>query len=83
MFIYFWQGKRQNASRGGTEREGHTESEADSRLWAVSTKHDVGLELTKSEIMTWAEVGHLTDWATQAPLEPCIFKTRAVIKVVP
>ena len=54
-------------SRGGAEREGDTECEAGSRLWAVSTEPDAGLELTNYEIMTWAEVGRLTDWATQAP----------------
>ena len=54
---------------GGAEREGDTESEAGSRLWAVSTEPDAGLELTDREIMTWAEVGRSTDWATQAPLE--------------
>ena len=54
-------------SRGGTEREGPTESEADSRLWAVSTEPDAGLKLMDCEFMTWAEVGRLTDWATQAP----------------
>ena len=56
-----WEGQR--------EREkGDTESEGGSRLWAVSTEPPVGLELTDHEIMTWAEVGRLTDWATQAPL---------------
>ena len=54
---------------GGAEREGDTESEAGSRLWAISPEPDVGLELTDHEIVTWAEVGGLTDWATQAPLE--------------
>ena len=34
---------------------------------AVSTEPDAGLELTDWEITTWAEVGRLTDWATQAP----------------
>ena len=52
---------------GGSEREGDTESETDSRLWAGSTEPDEGLELTDGEIMTWAEVGRLTDWATQVP----------------
>ena len=33
----------------------------------VSTEPDAGLELTDGEIMAWAEVGHLTDWATQVP----------------
>ena len=55
-------------NRGGAEREGDTESETGSRLWAVSTEPDVGLELTDREIMTGAEVGRLTDQATQVPL---------------
>ena len=46
---------------GGAEREGDTESEAGSRLRAVSTEPDAGLELTDREIMTWAKVGRLTD----------------------
>ena len=54
-------------NRGGSEKEGDTESETGSRLWAVSTEPDAGLEPTDWEIMTWAEVGRLTDWATQAP----------------
>ena len=39
-------------SRGGAEREGDTESEAGSRLQAVSTEPDMGLELMNCEIMT-------------------------------
>ena len=46
---------------GGPEREGDTESEAGFRLRAVSTGPDAELELGNGEIMTWAEVGHLTD----------------------
>ena len=60
--------ERQSTSGGGAERKGDRESEAGSRLWAVSTEPDAGLELMDREIMTWAEVGRLTDWATQAPL---------------
>ena len=67
MFTYFWERQRQNVSGLGAEREGDTEAEAGSRLWAVSTEPDMGLELTSCEIMTWAEVGRSTDWATQAP----------------
>ena len=55
-------------SREETETEPDTESEAGSRLWAVSTEPDAGLEFTNREITTWAEAGRLTDWATQAPL---------------
>ena len=42
---------------GGAEREGNTESEAGSRLWAISPEPDAGLELADREIVTWAEVG--------------------------
>ena len=35
-----------------TEKEGDTESEAGSRLPAVSTEPDTGLELSSCEIMT-------------------------------
>ena len=69
MFIYFWQRERERETeheQGGTEREGDTESETGSRIWAVSTEPDAGLELTDREIMTWAEVSRSTDWATQA-----------------
>ena len=52
---------------GGAEREGDTESETGSSLCAVSPEPDAGLELTAREIMTRAEVGRLTDRATQAP----------------
>ena len=68
MFIYFWDRERHSMNGGGSEREEGTESEAGSRLWAVNTEPDAGLELTDCEIMTWAEVGHLTNWATQVPL---------------
>ena len=46
---------------GGSEREGDTESETGSRLRAVRTEPDAGLELTDSEIITRAEVGRSTD----------------------
>ena len=48
-------------SGGGAEREGDTESEAGSRLQAVSTEPDVGLEPRSRKIMTWAEAGLSTN----------------------
>ena len=39
-------------SRGEAQREGDTESEAGSRLRAVSTEPDAGLELADHEITT-------------------------------
>ena len=62
LFIF----ERQSRSRGGAER-GNTESEAGSRLPSVSTEPNGGLEPTKHEIITWAEVRRLTDWATKVP----------------
>ena len=68
MFIHFWEiGRDKSASVGGVEREGDIESEAGSRLWAVSTEPDARLEPTNHKIMTYAKVRCLTDWATQVP----------------
>ena len=39
-------------SGGRAERETHTESKVGSRLWAVSTAPDTGLEPMSHEIMT-------------------------------
>ena len=49
---FIFERQRQSASRRGAERQGDTESEAGSRLRAVGTEPDVGLELTNPEIMT-------------------------------
>ena len=81
MFIYFWDRVRQSMNGGGSEREGDTESETGSRLWAVSTEPRAGLELKDFEIMTWAEVGRLTDWATQAHRLLVIFEVIFTSKV--
>ena len=58
--VYLFLRERESVSREG-QREGDTESEAGSRLQAVSTEPDAGLELTNRRIMTWAEVGRSTD----------------------
>ena len=44
--------QKRESEWGRTERGGDTESEAGSRLRAVSTEPDAGLELTNREIMT-------------------------------
>ena len=38
-----------------------------SGLCADNREPDAGLEFTNCDIMIWAEVGHLTDWAIQGP----------------
>ena len=63
MFIF----ERQSTSGVGAKRERDTEFKAGSRLWAVSTEPDAGLELINQEIMPWDEVGCLTNWTTQSP----------------
>ena len=50
--VYLFLNERKREQWRGREREGDTESEAGSRLGAVSTEPDAGLELTNCEIMT-------------------------------
>ena len=52
FFLCLFLRERQSANGGGAEREGDTESEAGSRLRAVSPEPDAGLELMNCEIMT-------------------------------
>ena len=62
---------------GEGQREKETQNlkqAAGSWAAAVSTEPDAGLELTDREIMTWAEVGRSTDWATRAPLRVMVIK---------
>ena len=61
LFTFERDRNRVPAGKGQRERVGDTESEAGSRLRAVSTEPDVGLELMNREIMTRAEVGTSTD----------------------
>ena len=61
--------ERQRQRASWAEREEDTESKAASRLWAVSTEPNAGLELMNGKIMTWAKVRRLTNWATQVPRE--------------
>ena len=44
--------ERQSANGGEAKGEGDTESKAGSRLRAISTESDMGLESTNREIMT-------------------------------
>ena len=52
MYSFLRDRERQSTSGGEAEREENTESEAGSRLRAVSTEPDAGLEFTNCEIMT-------------------------------
>ena len=67
MFIFEKERERERAWVREGQREGDAESEAGFRLWAVSREPSAGLELMNCKIMTWTEVRHLMDWATQMP----------------
>ena len=67
-FFKMFVSERETETETETETERQTESEAGSRLWAVSTQPNAELKLTNWEIVTWAEVRGLTNWATQALL---------------
>ena len=51
MFIFERERDTHRAQAGEGQREGDTELEADSRLRAVSTECDMGLEFMNCEIM--------------------------------
>ena len=74
MFIHFWKTERDRAQAGVGQRKGDTESEADSRLWAVSTEPNVGLEPMNREIMTWSR---LLNWLSH-PGAPSYFLTSSL-----
>ena len=52
VYLFLGQRERQSMNGGGAEREGDTESQAGSRLRAISPEPDAGLELTDCEIVT-------------------------------
>ena len=70
LFLRVRERERERAWTGKRQKERERESKAGSRLWAVSTEPNAGLESTNREIMTWAKIGRLTDRATQMPLTP-------------
>ena len=73
--VYFWDRDRVWTGKGQRERERERESSAGSRLWAVSTEPDTGLEPTNHEIIyfwesekAWAGEGQ-REGETQNPKE--------------
>ena len=52
VYLILKKRERQSMSGGGSKREGDTESEAGSRLAAVSTEPNARLKPTDHEIMT-------------------------------
>ena len=70
----FFERQRETEHEWGRSREGGRHR-IPSRLQALSCQHraDTGLELTDCEIITRTEVGHWTDWATQASHRTLVF----------
>ena len=52
VYLFLRQRETEHDWGRGREREGDTESEAGSRLWAISPEPYAGLELTDHEIVT-------------------------------
>ena len=72
LFLYLFSFEKQwdKAWAGEGQRQEETQNLKQTPGFekAVSTEPDAGLEPMNCEIMTWAEVGRSTNWATQAPL---------------
>ena len=68
-FIYFWERETETEHGQGRGRE-RGRQRIRSRLQDLSCQHraQCGVQPTNREIMTWVEVGHLTDWATLVSL---------------
>ena len=64
LYVNFWEKERQNVSGRGAERGRHR---LRSRLQALSCQHRAWHRAWSHKLMTWAEVAHVADWATQAP----------------
>ena len=78
-FTFEWE--RETGLSGKGDREGDTESEAGFRLWAVSTELIAVPEPMNCEIVTWAQVGHLTDWDIQVLLISCTLKGTVLLNL--
>ena len=67
------------------EGEGHRERETQNPKQAPGSElsePNAGLELMNHEIMTWAEVGCLTDWATYVPRAQWFLKCPTDLSIV-
>ena len=77
MFIFETERESTSAQAGEGQREGDTESETGSRLRAVSTEPDAGLELTDCEIVTWLKSDASPTGPPRRPLATISFQTNS------
>ena len=66
-FIYFWETDRDRAGVGEGQRENETQNLKQAPGSELSAQSPMWGSNSQTEIMTWAEVGCLTNWATQVP----------------
>ena len=68
LHVYLFLRERRTVRVAEGQREKETQNPKQAPGFKLSAQSPTrGLELTKREIMTWAEVGRLTNWATQVP----------------
>ena len=69
--LFIFERERAGAWAGEGERERERETQNPKRTpdSSIGTEPDAGPEPMNCEIMTWAKVWYLTDWATQVPQE--------------
>ena len=68
MFIFEREREREAKHEWGRGREREAQNPKQ------APEPDMGLKPMNCKIMTWAKVGHSTDWATQVPLKQSHFK---------
>ena len=81
MLMFISERKRQSMGRVG-QREKETQNLKQAPSSELSAQSSTQGSNPQREIMTWAEVGRLTDWATQAPQDSLNFNKLELIKWV-
>ena len=72
LFVHFFR-ERDRAQVGVGQRERETQNPKQAPGSELSAQSPMQGLNPHCEIMTWAEVGRLTDWATQVPLVMVFF----------
>ena len=68
VYLFIFEREREHKQWRGRERETQNPKQAPGSELSAQSPY-VGLEPTNREIVTWAKIRCLTDWATQAPWE--------------
>ena len=76
--LFMFERQRETQHKRGRSRERGRQR---IQSWAGSTEPDTGLKPMDGRIMTWFEVGCLTDWAIHEPLSSLISKLEIVFSL--